>query len=258
MKNNNQELKVILSKVSWCGHCTNFLPVFNKSQKLTKNNKYLKDTNVNFEVYDMEEDLAKFKSNNYEDLLPQINGYPTVIVTSLKNGKWVNTEIIDHSTDPQEFINTVGETYNKLVSQSGGYKEEELYKQKYLKYKQKYTELKLQLGGTRFTVNVFCAVEPGNLSYPNGVFDVIIFDSQKEPDIITFTNAPHLLNSVCVITSNNMNNCVWPIEAYDAANFKYQDDMTNKFKEIAILALADKQKLPQKEHDIIINVYSID
>jgi thiol-disulfide isomerase/thioredoxin len=146
MKNNNEELKVILSKVAWCGHCTNFLPVFNKSQKLTKNNKYLKDTNVNFEVYDMEEDLEKFKSNNYEDLLPQINGYPTVIVTSLKNGKRVNTEMIDHSTDPQEFINTVGETYNKLVSQSGGY-EEELYKQKYLKYKQKYTELKAQIGG---------------------------------------------------------------------------------------------------------------
>ena len=146
MKNNNQELKVILSKVAWCGHCTNFLPVFNKSQKLTKNNKYLKDTNVNFEVYDMEEDLEKFKSNNYEDLLPQINGYPTVIVTSLKNGKRVNTEIIDHSTDPLEFINTVGETYNKLVSQSGGYEEEEeLYKQKYLKYKQKYTELKSQM-----------------------------------------------------------------------------------------------------------------
>jgi thiol-disulfide isomerase/thioredoxin len=146
MKNNNQELKVILSKVAWCGHCTNFLPVFNKSQKLTKNNKYLKDINVNFEVYDMEKDLNKFKSNNYEDLLPQINGYPTVIVTSLKNGKRVNTEIIDHSSDPLEFINTVGETYNKLVSQSGGY-EEEFYKQKYLKYKQKYTELKAQLGG---------------------------------------------------------------------------------------------------------------
>jgi thiol-disulfide isomerase/thioredoxin len=141
MKNNNQELKVILSKVAWCGHCTNFLPVFNKSQKLTKNNKYLKNTNVNFEVYDMEEDLEKFKSNNYEDLLPQINGYPTVIVTSLKNGKRVNTEIIDHSSDPLQFINTVGETYNKLVSQSGGNKEE-FYKQKYLKYKSKYTELK--------------------------------------------------------------------------------------------------------------------
>jgi thiol-disulfide isomerase/thioredoxin len=146
MKNNN-ELNVILSKVAWCGHCTNFLPVFNKSQKLTKNNKYLKNTNVNFEVYDMEEDLEKFKSNNYEDLLPQINGYPTVIVTSLKNGKRVNTEIIDHSSDPLEFINTVGETYNKLVSQSGGFEEEEFYKQKYLKYKQKYTELKAQLGG---------------------------------------------------------------------------------------------------------------
>ncbi len=257
MKNNNEELKVILSKVSWCGHCTNFLPIFNQSQKLTKNNKYLKNTNINFEVYDMEQDLEKFKSNNYEDLLPQINGYPTVFVTSLKNGKRVNTEVIDHSTDPLEFINTVGETYNKLSSQSGGY-EEEFYKQKYLKYKQKYTELKLQLGGTRFSASVLCAVQPGNRTYPNGVFDVIIYDHQKESDIITFTNAQHLLNSVCVITSNNMNECVWPLEADDAANLKYQKDMTNKFKEIARLALLNKQKLPQKQHIVIINVYSTD
>jgi thiol-disulfide isomerase/thioredoxin len=164
MKNNKQELKVILSKVAWCGHCTNFLPVFNKSQKLTKNNKYLKDTNVNFEVYDMEEDLAKFKSNNYEDLLPQINGYPTVIVTSLKNGKRVNTEIINHSTDPREFINTVGETYNKLISQSGGLREEDFFKQKYLKYKQKYIELKAQIGGdiiedSKIIINQKCAIK---------------------------------------------------------------------------------------------------
>ena len=134
MKNNNKELKVILSKVLWCDHCTNFLPVFYKSQKLTKNNKYLKNTNVNFEVYDMEEDLEKFKLNNYEDLLPQINSYPAVIVTSLNNGKMVKTEIIDHSSDPLEFINTIGKTYNKLVLQKDGC-EGETYKQKYFKYK---------------------------------------------------------------------------------------------------------------------------
>ena len=181
MKNNNQELKVILSKVAWCGHCTNFLPVFNKSQKLTKNNKYLKDTNVNFEVYDMEEDLEKFKSNNYEDLLPQINGYPTVIVTSLKNGKRVNTEIIDHSSDPLEFINTVGETYNKLVSQSGGY-EEEFYKQKYLKYKQKYTELKAQLGGKpeQSEINYFKSILKFDTLPIQSEFDMLITKLKEE------------------------------------------------------------------------------
>ena len=257
MKNNNQELKVILSKVSWCGHCTNFLPVFNKSQKLTKNNKYLKDTNVNFEVYDMEEDLDKFKSNNYEDLLPQINGYPTVIVTSLKNGKRVNTEIINHSNDPQEFINTVGETYNKLVSQSGG-NIEELYKQKYLKYKQKYTELKLQMGGARFSVNVYCAIEPGKQKdYPNGVLDVVIYDRKKEPDIKTFTDPLYLSRSVCCIASNALRP-EWPKDSDDAANRKYQADMTLKFIDIAKLALKNKQKLPTKQYDTIIDVYSTD
>ena len=50
----NSEIKVILSKVGWCGHCTDFLPVFNESKNLIKNNKTLKNVNIDFEVYDME------------------------------------------------------------------------------------------------------------------------------------------------------------------------------------------------------------
>ncbi len=30
--NSNKQYKVILSKVKWCGHCNDFLPVFNESK----------------------------------------------------------------------------------------------------------------------------------------------------------------------------------------------------------------------------------
>ena len=64
----------------------------------------------------------------------------------------------------------VGETYNKLVSQKGGY-EEELYKQKYLKYKSKYTELKEQIGG-EINFNIF-------LNYIKRILSLILIHYSK-------------------------------------------------------------------------------
>ena len=141
--NSNKELKVILSKVKWCGHCTDFLPIFNKSQEFVKKNKILKNVKVNFEVYDMEEDAGLFKTK-YEDLVDQIKGYPTVFVTQIEDGKRIKTVDIDYSDNPEIFIENISKTYNKLT-QNGGFNEEELYKQKYLKYKAKYIQLKAEL-----------------------------------------------------------------------------------------------------------------
>jgi len=129
----------------------------------------------------------------------------------------VNTEIIDHSTDPQEFINTVGETYNKLVSQSGGYEEEELYKQKYLKYKQKYTELKAQIGGTKYSISIKFqdhadTTYSGYLNY----WHIFIIDNNKQPGIYSFDENEMMgkwgeksTNTVCYVTTKN-NFLVWP------------------------------------------------
>ena len=153
----NKELKVILSKVGWCGHCTDFLPVFNESKNLIKNNKILKNVNVDFEVYDMEQDKGIFETK-YSNLVDKVEGYPTVFLAQIKNEKLSKTVEIGHSKDPEDFVKLISDAYKSFSKQTGGNNNEndlktesniidDPYKQKYLKYKAKYLKLKEQYGG---------------------------------------------------------------------------------------------------------------
>ena len=142
----NKELKVILSKVEWCGHCKDFLPVFNESKNLIKNNKIFKNVNINFEVYDMEEDKGIFETK-YGDLVDKVEGYPTVFLAQIKNEKLSKTVEIGHKKDPEDFVKLIGDAYKSFSNQTGGNLEDDMYKQKYLKYKAKYLQLSYQMGG---------------------------------------------------------------------------------------------------------------
>jgi thiol-disulfide isomerase/thioredoxin len=163
----NKEFKVILSKVGWCGHCTDFLPVFNESKNLIKNNKTLKNVNIDFEVYDMEQDKGIFETK-YGELVDKVEGYPTVFLAQIKNDKLSKTIEIGHTQKSVDFIKLIGDAYKTFSNQTGGnnneynennneynennneyneYNENELYKQKYLKYKSKYLQYKAQKGG---------------------------------------------------------------------------------------------------------------
>jgi thiol-disulfide isomerase/thioredoxin len=146
----NKEFKVILSKVGWCGHCTDFLPVFNKSKNLIKNNKTLKNIKVDFEVYDMEQDKGIFETK-YGGLVDKVEGYPTVFLAQIKNDKLSKTVEIGHAQQPDAFIKLISNAYEDFSKQTGGNNNElenesividELYKQKYLKYKAKYLQYK--------------------------------------------------------------------------------------------------------------------
>jgi thiol-disulfide isomerase/thioredoxin len=145
----NEELKVILSKVEWCGHCTDFLPVFNESKNLIKNDKILKNININFEVYDMEQDKGIFETK-YKNLVDKVEGYPTVFLAKVKNDKISHTVEIGHAQNPDNFIKLIGDAYADVLKQTGGTTEDDIYKQKYLKYKAKYFKLKKQYGGFPF------------------------------------------------------------------------------------------------------------
>ena len=147
----NKELKVILSKVGWCGHCIDFLPIFNKSKNLIKNNKILKNVKVDFEVYDMEEDKGIFETK-YGNLVDKIEGYPTVFLAKVKNDKISETVEIGHSQKSENFIKLITDAYAGFSQQKGGANNNEdelneLYKLKYLKYKAKYLKYKAQTGG---------------------------------------------------------------------------------------------------------------
>jgi len=139
-----KDFKVILSKVEWCGHCKDFLPVFNKSKNLVKNNNMFKNVNMDFEVYDMEEDKGIFETK-YSELVDKVEGYPTVFLAQIKNDKLSKTVEIGHAKETQEFIKLLEDAYKNFSGQKGGFEEEELYKQKYLKYKNKYILLKNNL-----------------------------------------------------------------------------------------------------------------
>jgi len=140
--NSNKQYKVILSKVEWCGHCKDFLPVFNESKNLIKNNKTFKNISVDFETYDMEQDKGIFETK-YSELVDKVEGYPTVFLAQIKNDKLSKTVEIGHATEPTEFIKLISNAYKDFSKQTGG--DQEIYKQKYLKYKTKYLQYKIQL-----------------------------------------------------------------------------------------------------------------
>jgi len=149
----NEELKVILSKVEWCGHCKDFLPVFNESKNLIKNDKILKNININFEVYDMEKEKGLFETK-YKNLVDKVEGYPTVFLAKVKNDKISHTVEIGHAQNPDNFIKLIGDAYSDVLKQTGGTTEDDIYKQKYLKYKAKYFKLKKQYGGFPFNQKI--------------------------------------------------------------------------------------------------------
>ena len=150
--NSNKQYKVILSKVEWCGHCKDFLPVFNESKNLIKNNKTFKNISVDFETFDMEQDKGIFETK-YKDLVDKVEGYPTVFLAQIKNDKLSKTVEIGHADKAKDFIKLISNAYEGFSTQTGkgfstqtgGNQEEENYKQKYLKYKTKYLQYKIQL-----------------------------------------------------------------------------------------------------------------
>ena len=242
----NKELKVILSKVGWCGHCTDFLPVFNESKKLIKNNKTLKNVNVDFEVYDMEQDKGIFETK-YAELVDKVEGYPTVFLAQIKNDKLSKTIEIGHKKDPEDFVKLIGDAYKSFSNQTGGNLEDDMYKQKYLKYKSKYILLKTQFGGdNRFKI-IIKRISDSSYNY-------FIIDLHKPDDIYTFEQNELYTypNIVGFHTTGGL--FEWPINLDSGGvkdtpldnNYNYQQEHIKKFTDnIKKTNKDDKESFPK-------------
>ena len=172
----SKQIIVILVKTSWCGHCNNFKPIFNEATENYKLPEDLKDYKVQFKCYDME--TVNDKNNltvEHNGALNMINGYPTVLICTYdndnRNKKYYqidHTVVNDDIENDSEKIKDASDRflsniYNSIKSinsegkilymQAGGngfktvskYQSsmtESIYRNKYLKYKAKYTELK--------------------------------------------------------------------------------------------------------------------
>lgn len=166
MSDNN--IVVILAKANWCGHCQRFSPVFEYSSENYKNNEYLKNYNIKFESYDLADDDEKrnFMLSHLK-AYDKVDGYPTVLILINKDNK-INYHNINHvevenikdkkqiSSSSKIFIENISNALKSLNSENkslflqiGGninnnktLLSEEKYRNKYLKYKSKYLNLK--------------------------------------------------------------------------------------------------------------------
>ena len=146
----DDNIKLILLKSSGCGHCTSFIPIFEK----VKNSKL-----YNCSIYDTEDkkNYVLFK-DSYPDIIEKFDGaVPTIY--AIVNDKFQevksarvkgdSNEELNNAVD--EFINNINNSIKTLQSenhtvyvQTGGNKNEKYYKQKYIKYKTKYLQKKIK------------------------------------------------------------------------------------------------------------------
>jgi len=147
--------KVILAKASWCHNCDNFMPVYDKASE-----KY--GENYEFSFYDLADDAPSPNRSNFEndhqELVDLVDGYPTVFLKKdNKTHTKINTSVIKNNNLEKavnEFGNNIENGYKNLISDKkmeyislggGLINNDNFYKNKYMKYKQKYFELKNKL-----------------------------------------------------------------------------------------------------------------
>jgi glutaredoxin len=117
-------VKITLYKASWCGYCTKY-----KEEWENLKNMLSKKENVEIHEYDWDKDKHLFDKQ-------KVSSVPTLIMNNVKiDDVWQTNNII-------KMIDKELEKENK--TQNGGKQEliADIYKQKYLKYKIKYLELK--------------------------------------------------------------------------------------------------------------------
>jgi thiol-disulfide isomerase/thioredoxin len=140
-------LEILLIKSNNCGHCIRFLPIFLELQQQDIHINELKNIiniNISVNIADYERDVnEKFLKQKG---LHQINGYPVIFIIYYdKSGnRQYTVELDDRGDNITELKNNIVKFFNKnlkdkISKQSGG---DNSYYSKYLKYKNKYLELK--------------------------------------------------------------------------------------------------------------------
>ena len=116
------EVKVILYRADWCGHCNDFLPTWNKLKTA------FDMMDIKYEEYEEHANPKAIEDAN-------IRGFPTIVIVS--NGK---TEEYHKERDYDAIMKFINYKKNEaLREQTGGSNN---FYEKYLKYKRKYLNLK--------------------------------------------------------------------------------------------------------------------
>jgi thiol-disulfide isomerase/thioredoxin len=158
----SNEITIILVKADYCGHCKNFLPIFEHSVSLSKTHL----PNVKFETIEMDPSIVSnpeinFRKKYNQELFDLVQGYPTILIKIIENNieKYdeVNATRLENSIESAatKFIENIKlkikeleqleqRPVSKKEKQDGGNDQTNdlQYKNKYIKYKNKYLQLK--------------------------------------------------------------------------------------------------------------------
>lgn len=167
----SHNITVILAKASWCPHCVDFTPIYKLAKEKIKP-KDIDNCQINFVSFELDKNGEKERfQQEYPGLIDFLEGYPTVYfqMTEKNGNSRPKTEFISHTTAKQggveqavqEFVKNIINKYKSIksdnkveyttVQKGGQYRkmasnmtsmEEVEYRNKYLKYKSKYLELK--------------------------------------------------------------------------------------------------------------------
>ena len=148
-------IEVILAKASWCPHCTHFMPIFEKA-----NEDY--GDQYKFSHYDFADDAASPNKSNFEDdhkeLIDLVDGYPTILLkkdnkthtkinpTIIKNNN-IDKAVLEFRSNIENGLKTLesDRKVEHIKLDGGSLFNEDIYKNKYMKYKEKYFKLKNKL-----------------------------------------------------------------------------------------------------------------
>ena len=165
----SHSIKIIVAGTTWCGFCKGFFEILGKVKETIKSSD-VEGCKIDYEVFKLDESGEKQRfQNEYPGLSDYIEGYPTVFFQMQEVGskERPKTELINHTVIKEkgdkgiekastEFIENIRNKYKSMKSgksvfvsvQRGGMLnymttlEDENYRNKYLKYKSKYLNIK--------------------------------------------------------------------------------------------------------------------
>ena len=141
-------IQLILLKSENCGHCLSFTPIFKEAMEKNICKYNILDTSDENTNIILEKNYP-FIVNKFDGAVPTIYLMVGGKVQEIKSSKIKDGEKLEDAVS--EFIKNVKNGIKTLKSpkhttyvQTGGYKNEEYYKQKYIKYKTKYLQEKIK------------------------------------------------------------------------------------------------------------------
>jgi hypothetical protein len=114
MVKKNPDIILVLTKMSWCHHCNDFIKIYNNINSRIKKNKLLNGKNIKIEEYNMEQQEAEF-AEKYKDHMSKIDGYPTVFLFVNDSKNKMQGETIEHTVIEQSKLHPSKKNMKKLI-----------------------------------------------------------------------------------------------------------------------------------------------